>query len=392
MKLFLFKLSTILLALLLFLVGLEITARVLNLAPPRLGQADPIYGYAHIPGSSLVSTSGVKIEIGAHGFRGPAPSLEKKPGTFRVVFLGDSFLFAEALPWNEVFTTRLNDSFQNQGLPIETINLGVNGYGTVQEYLVYRHLARNYRPDLVIVCFYAGNDLRDNYPPPEHLPGFELVGGELRPVSFTTPRRGPVRDFLRRRLRIYSYLPDLWRRAVNNSLFKFLGREEKRRFEADKAQFDWRPTGEWAPDVLGPEHLGPAWRLTLAVLEKLFREIQRDGGEPGLCVFPIVTQVYDRYWEALKRQYPARETETWDRFKPQKTLENFCRERHLPFFPVSRALVERARERQEEFYLEKDFHFNARAHRVLAEVLGPAIEKIFREKKAAGPPSAVGAL
>ena len=390
-KQFFLKVSTIILAVFFFLGLLEVAVRVLNLSPPRIGQADPVFGYAHIPGASQTSASGVKIEIGAHGFRGEAPEMEKEPGLYRVVFLGDSFLFAEALPWQDVFTTILNDRFKRRDLPIQAINMGVNGYGTIQEYLVYKNMARRYKPDLVVICFYAGNDLRDNFPPKEHLPGLKLVNGKLESIPFTAPRRGAFRDFLRRRLRIYSYLPDLWRRALNNTLYKYWGEENRQRFQADKAVFDWRPPADWAPDVLGSGHMGSAWRLTLAVLGKLLAEIRADGADPALCVFPIITQVYDQYWSALKKQYPPQATATWDRFKTQKTIQKFCYDQDCQYFPVSEVMVDEAGKKNEAFYLESDFHFNPRAHLLLADLLEPALEEMYKAKAAEKEP-AVGAL
>ena len=149
-KTLIFKTAAIVLSVSFFLLGLEIFVRIFNLAQPRLGQQDPVFGASYIPGQSAVNEFGVKIEIGRHGFRGPTPALEKSAGTFRVVLLGDSFLHARAIPYEQVFHGLLNQRFQAGGRPIEVINMGVEGYCTVEEYLVYHHLAKKYRPESAI--------------------------------------------------------------------------------------------------------------------------------------------------------------------------------------------------------------------------------------------------
>ena len=45
---------------------------------------------------------------------------------------------------------------------VETLNFGVSGYSTAQELLTLRHEADRYDPDLVLLAFYAGNDVRNN--------------------------------------------------------------------------------------------------------------------------------------------------------------------------------------------------------------------------------------
>ncbi|MGY8827736.1 MAG: hypothetical protein ACKVJG_28135, partial [Candidatus Latescibacterota bacterium] len=45
---------------------------------------------------------------------------------------------------------------------IRTINGGVNGYSTYQELAYYRYFTRWQKPDIVVLCFFTGNDYRDN--------------------------------------------------------------------------------------------------------------------------------------------------------------------------------------------------------------------------------------
>ena len=62
------------------------------------------------------------------------------------------------------------------------INFGVSGYGTAQELLTLRHYVWDYSPDIVLMAFLPGNDVRNNSKElePEKLrPFFRLRDGEL---------------------------------------------------------------------------------------------------------------------------------------------------------------------------------------------------------------------
>jgi hypothetical protein len=48
------------------------------------------------------------------------------------------------------------------GGPTEVLNLGVSGYGAAQEYLLLQHAIDSFHPNLIMLVFYAGNDVADN--------------------------------------------------------------------------------------------------------------------------------------------------------------------------------------------------------------------------------------
>ena len=48
------------------------------------------------------------------------------------------------------------------GRQIETVNFGVSGYGTGHEYLTLHERVWQYSPDMVLLAFFPGNDVRNN--------------------------------------------------------------------------------------------------------------------------------------------------------------------------------------------------------------------------------------
>src|SRR5262250_3032485 len=61
----------------------------------------------------------------------------KKPGTRRILFLGDSLIFSGETSSGELYTAvlehRLNSRSGGRNVPVEVINAGVPGYTTYQE-------------------------------------------------------------------------------------------------------------------------------------------------------------------------------------------------------------------------------------------------------------------
>jgi hypothetical protein len=125
---------------------------------PILGwalQPDVTYLYAAPDGT-------VSVTYNSQGWRDLERSVAKPEGVFRILVLGDSFMEANAVPLDDAFHRQLEVMARAAGRKIEVINLGVAGYGTLQEYLAFREYGRLYAPDLVLLAFYDANDLMNN--------------------------------------------------------------------------------------------------------------------------------------------------------------------------------------------------------------------------------------
>jgi len=101
------------------------------------------------------------------GFRFPdSITKEKKPGTYRVVVLGDSVVFglrtSEEDTISAVLEDRLNSIDLSGGRRAEVINFGGPGYNMTQYCAVLKRYAKQYNPDLIIIGITFYNDL-DGY-------------------------------------------------------------------------------------------------------------------------------------------------------------------------------------------------------------------------------------
>ena len=83
----------------------------------------------------------------------------KKPGIFRIAFIGDSFVFG-IVPYEFNFTTLLEGRLSAAGRT-DVLNMGIPSIG-VDAYLKMVKDARRFKPDLVIVGFFIGNDFEEH--------------------------------------------------------------------------------------------------------------------------------------------------------------------------------------------------------------------------------------
>ena len=102
-----------------------------------------------------------RLQTNSQGLHDREYSLQKAPGTFRVVVLGDSQTMASGVSRDENYHALIESRLDPQDLGyerIEFINLAV-GASTPGDYRdVLEHKALAYSPDLVLVGFTPGND------------------------------------------------------------------------------------------------------------------------------------------------------------------------------------------------------------------------------------------
>jgi hypothetical protein len=128
----------------------------------------PVLGWAGQPKAKYLRYTPeyrVTIAINSKGWRDVEHDYIKPAGTFRIVILGDSHMEAKSVDLEEAFCRQLEHLIQKSellGKKIEVINLGMSGYGTLQEYLAFVEEGKRYNPDLVLLAFFAYNDLQDN--------------------------------------------------------------------------------------------------------------------------------------------------------------------------------------------------------------------------------------
>ena len=96
----------------------------------------------------------------ALGYRDYDHAIDKPPGRYRVVVLGDSIAAGLFTPdYAQTFPAALEGALKAAGKDAEVISFAVNGYNTGQEVATLLDRGLAYRPDVVVVA-YCHNDRR----------------------------------------------------------------------------------------------------------------------------------------------------------------------------------------------------------------------------------------
>ena len=125
--------------------------------------SDPVLGQRLAPGYDGWF-AGVPVRINQLGFRDDRDyTIEKAPGTFRILVLGDSVTFGHGTLFQTTYPYLLETRLRawRPDVDWQVWNLGVPGYNTEIELRQLSSVGPRFAPDLVIVGFYP-NDFIDN--------------------------------------------------------------------------------------------------------------------------------------------------------------------------------------------------------------------------------------
>jgi hypothetical protein len=231
----------------------EMAIRLLGLGKPEFYAYSPTRGWKLRAGAEgwQVEEGRAFVRVNRWGYRGADWARIKPRGTLRIAVLGDSFIEAQQVPeqdtacavmqreLNRLMSSRRHDRYP--GLKrIQVMNFGVDGYGTAQEFFTLVEDLWQFSPDIVVLAFFPGNDIRNN--------SAVLEGDKCRP--FFVPHGanavlgGPFEDS-----RLFHFQCFMRFESYRSQLLNMLGEarsalrsiERKRRARATPQPVSYRP-------------------------------------------------------------------------------------------------------------------------------------------------------
>ena len=91
------------------------------------------------------------------GFNGPEYAVEKKPGTYRILGIGDSFAFG-MVPQQYNYLALIQTNLSSAARPVEVVNMGIPGTGPPDYLALLKSEGLALKPDMVLISFFLGND------------------------------------------------------------------------------------------------------------------------------------------------------------------------------------------------------------------------------------------
>ena len=326
-------------------VLVEISLRVFGISYPYFYIPDNLTGYSHKPGAyGLWQKEGEAfITINSAGLRDREHRVEKPAGTFRIAVLGDSYTEAMQVPMEQTYWARIEQELKGcsalAGRRVEVVNFGVSGYSTAQELLVLRHKVQPYHPDLVLLAFFTGNDIRGNVR--------DLNRDAIRPYFVMKDGRLVLDDDFR-------YSTEFWLQGLpfSSDAFEFsrilqVFREAKYKLKAYLQEYyhQQRMNGREKSgiDLDAMVYLAPvdplweqAWMISEELLVLAKREAERGGSRFLLVSLSNPDQVHPDLNHRLK---VARQLGVPDLFYPERRLEAFATREGIDFVSLAKPLA-----------------------------------------------------
>lgn len=215
----------------------------------------------------------ILLETNRFGFRGPEISIPKPPHITRILFLGDSVTFGLRLEYRQTFPYQVGAILNREtDIRYETINAGIPGYSTWQEYLLYEQTLAQLQPDIVVLTFVL-NDVLLTYT------GLKYGDyGSDNPVPFirntwldVLMQNSGVVYFARQFIHLARYRRTLHQDAVHR---EYLGTQTL---------------------IENPDHpaLQEPWNLTIEYILKTYRKAESQNSRFLLVIMPTKEQLSD---------------------------------------------------------------------------------------------------
>lgn len=306
-----------------------------DVLPDEIVVRDPVLGFRMVPGFRGVEPStGIPLELNSDGLRerdlGPP-----RADSLRVYVLGDSVVFGLGVSAEAAFPRALERVLSKDlGRPVEVVNGGVPGYGTMQELALFEETVGRLKPDVVLATVSVFNDVTDN---------LKFAVPEKRWQN--TPKA--------------IYRPIRWLRE--NSQLYLLTRRYRSGVSAEK-MMDIHAVNPTATTRRGLE-------LTEASLSGFARAAAAQGAAFAVVVAPAQKQASDALWTETLRSHGL-DPDAYAYDLPNRRLAEYADRRGIPLLDLLGAM------RSAKDVYENE-HWSPEGHQMVAE----AIAVFLRQKQ-----------
>jgi hypothetical protein len=296
---------------------------------------------------------------------------------------------------DEAFHRRLEESARDRGIDSEVINLGVGGYGTLQEYLMFHQIGKEYRPDIILLGFYFGNDLRNNSLALESLANVKKTANRFLKVSsrpFLDPSdpegwtimRSNYEEAQRRYLSAMKAEESFFARwaaksALVQSSIAAAGRIADMiygtRTDAEEIHVDQKNkylVMYGANYCKEPPEYTEAWTTTERILARLKNEASNMGSKLVVFTVPAMREVDPAEMERIKRKLPDPGIICLEEAPEYKRLSGITKRLDIAYIDLLPYFRDATRTNGIDLY-GKDLHWNKEGHELAARLVLTAL-------------------
>jgi len=327
------------------------------------------------------------------GFNDRDYAEERKPGSCRILFLGDSFNWMGGQAEN--YTAVLESLFESRfgAGRVEVISAGYSMTHTGEQLALFQKLGVRYRPDLVVLGVYAGNDFYDAVPdrrrivyagvPIDVFPDREIFTVVLgRPFLLRSRLLTFIEGFAEYQRGLQKHgadvMPQNPRRsdATLTGYPEVLGQPSPRKpAPFPEPSPEYVRSLEYRFEFCDPRRNGQ-FRPNIDYIERSIRELEALLNNHQirlmLSVFPDQVQV-DEPLRIYLAASEGRDIASYDWNRPQELLSALCARERIDCFDLT-GEFRAAHDRGWRLYLPNDPHWNRDGNRLAAELFYSRLE------------------
>lgn len=305
------------------------------------------------------------VKTNNEGFYDSEHAATKPNDTYRILFLGDSFVASLQTLLNDTFFKKLERQLNNLGFKkrIEIISMGLGDTGTAEQYIALKLLGLKYKPDLVIQMFLTANDFKNNSP--------VLQNDPYRPY-FLIGKDGSLLEIphLKRKDQKFYQIKEFIKQIRLVEFYLFARQNLSASSSADHQIYDEYYNKDLADSVLITE------KLILATKDL----VEKQNSKYIVTVLANNEQVNMTAWNQFKQIYHGLEMAKVNLEKPDNLVKKICQNNNLNCFfmlPFFKNFIQN-NSQMKTHYL-KDGHWNQTGTNLAADFLTESLLIYFKQ-------------
>lgn len=332
---------------LIILTVLEISFRLFLPQTTNFYQYNDDYLFSYRPGAEykyVRPDTSIKSIFNSEGLRDNEQNYYEKSNKPRILFLGDSMVAGLEVNLNDTFVKLIETKLRGKS---DVLSVGVSGWSTEQQLLFLEKKALKYKPNVVVLSYYVGNDQIDNVARQIFtFDGKELSVNKNRPLSET-------------RARSLFYFFTSYSHAFN-----FFFWHLKDLFKQQETKYS-DPFAEYLENTDTKEK-DFSWNKTFALLDQMNEDLTAKNISFVLLIIPDRLQVDLN----LRKKAELNETELiLD--KPNQKIVNYATLRKIKYIDLLPLLQSKF---NNSLYYKEDIHWLEPGHSLVAEEIIKQLE------------------
>lgn len=343
-----------------------------------------VFGWVLEPGASYLNKmpeDTVRVTYNSTGWRDVEHSFENNRGTFRILVLGDSFMEGYSVNLEDMFHRQIEQLARTEAVDMEVINLGVGGYGTLQEYLVFRDIGQHYKPDIVLLGFCFGNDVRDNSLSLQSMLGLNSMKVKSRPFLdsteviewkiIVTDYDGALHSYLAAKEKGEPFIKKLANKSALIQAMKSVVRHQRMKTKKNKKKeaqeiFVLRGVNYCQEH----QEFTNAWVTTKRILNRIKNDVSSIGAKLIVFTVPVLYEVVE---EELGKT-PGNELICWEEMPAYERLVGILTELDIDYVNLLPGFRKIMRNEKQNLFRRSDGHWNEKGHYTAATIVHSALK------------------